>query len=167
MDSAHVSDLRSAPAQRPGCRRPGGAHGDPASLQETRPAQAAAHREVGRELASVLQLCVLVSVAELGVSPKREADKTYHGDTEARRTRRKGQSEISKAASEIPSDLKFRIRIDRLAGPKRTVNVSREYGSLPFGVRSGSGIQKKASPRISEIEVPPCPPCLRGRFLVW
>src|SRR6516165_2251936 len=93
MDSAHVPDLRLAPAQRPGRRRPGCAYGHPTPLQETRPAQAAAHREASRELASILQLCVLVSVAELGVSSRREPTKP---NTETRRAQRKGQSEVSK-----------------------------------------------------------------------
>src|SRR5258708_3570075 len=68
MDRAHVSDLRFAPAQRAGRGRLRRAFSHQAPLQETHPAQARAHRETRCELASVLQLRLLVSMAQFGIS---------------------------------------------------------------------------------------------------
>src|SRR5262249_59216019 len=104
--------------------------------------------KAGSELASVLQLRLLVPVAKLGVSRGHAKRQTWSGDAEAR----------TKTFSEIPNEVRDRYRYeeprgkrDRLAGGREPRN---HRSDMDPSLRSG--FQKEHSY-----------PCLCGENDVW
>src|SRR3977135_326298 len=125
MDSAYVPAIFFATTQRASARRPGRAHGHTKSLQKAQDAHAETGGTDRQRLASVLQLCCMVPLAEPGIAKRR----VHHGGTEARR----------KDCPEVSSEAKDSCRNQTQGGRSALIctfsHVFVESGSLLRDIR--------------------------------